>query len=730
MKTINTILSFLSLVFSVLALSLVIVNPILGPTGSQGETGEDGTDGQTPYIGENGNWWIGDQDTGVVANAELEPDSPFDDLSFGFADQAIMIESLAEWLTNEALDELEQTSYVTSLSEEGYAVIDSAAELMSLSNQNGNYVLGSDIDLSNLVNWSPIDFGVDGFSGTLDGAGFTISGLDVEDLDTTYSASGFLGLFNILNGATIRHLTIDNFNLSWADASIGALAGEVAYSSFAFIQLKNSNLEGGLNVGGLIGRSYLSIFDNIETEDLDVTGQGNVGGFVGDATKTYFLQSLTLLTQTIRVHGSNGGAFAGKLDQGLALMSTSYGVVTFSGTEVIGNFGLGGMFGLVQSSHLIQLGSYTQVISLPTTLTTRIEFVGGIAGLAVDVKAVDLYAQGYVQIRVNTNIHSYPVVSVGGIFGEQQRTLIYRTISFSTVEVIEDSVGEEKIPYNGSEYVAGLVGYQRASGKIIASANVGTVIGGSEIGGIVGGTGFAPSTAWSTLVLEQTANFGLIKGSDALGGLVGAVEGAYNLEILESLNSGSIIGDSAIGGLVGFMNTYMGLPSSIKDSYNAGLVEGSYAVGGLVGATIPNFIDPALGSGSLNIEQSFNAGVIDALALGLNGSNYRINGVGGIMGFRYMGGTFTMTSYLYVEGLVDFYTGDGVNQVVYATEMMVLPSVGEGMAFDAYPIRSTDYFQANQFLYEDLWDFTNVWEFNDDNDYPQLKQNIAAEIIF
>lgn len=32
-----------------------------------GATGEDGADGLTPYIGENGNWWLGDTDTGVSA---------------------------------------------------------------------------------------------------------------------------------------------------------------------------------------------------------------------------------------------------------------------------------------------------------------------------------------------------------------------------------------------------------------------------------------------------------------------------------------------------------------------------------------------------------------------------------------------------------------------------------------------------------------------------------------
>lgn len=36
-----------------------------GPAGVQGEQGEQGVAGLTPYIGENGNWWIGDTDLGV-----------------------------------------------------------------------------------------------------------------------------------------------------------------------------------------------------------------------------------------------------------------------------------------------------------------------------------------------------------------------------------------------------------------------------------------------------------------------------------------------------------------------------------------------------------------------------------------------------------------------------------------------------------------------------------------
>ena len=41
-----------------------------GDTGEKGETGASGKDGNTPFIGENGNWWIGGTDTGVKATGE------------------------------------------------------------------------------------------------------------------------------------------------------------------------------------------------------------------------------------------------------------------------------------------------------------------------------------------------------------------------------------------------------------------------------------------------------------------------------------------------------------------------------------------------------------------------------------------------------------------------------------------------------------------------------------
>ena len=59
------ILSVAMLVCSLLL--LCSCSAINGVNGVDGLDGTDGVDGLIPVIGENGNWWIGDYDTGVNA---------------------------------------------------------------------------------------------------------------------------------------------------------------------------------------------------------------------------------------------------------------------------------------------------------------------------------------------------------------------------------------------------------------------------------------------------------------------------------------------------------------------------------------------------------------------------------------------------------------------------------------------------------------------------------------
>ena len=52
-------------------------------TGSDGQDGKDGKDGLVPYIGANGNWWLGDTDTGVKASVKGDKGDPGKDGAAG-----------------------------------------------------------------------------------------------------------------------------------------------------------------------------------------------------------------------------------------------------------------------------------------------------------------------------------------------------------------------------------------------------------------------------------------------------------------------------------------------------------------------------------------------------------------------------------------------------------------------------------------------------------------------
>ncbi len=49
---------------------------VIGPKGEKGEPGAQGASGDTPYVGENGNWWIGNTDTGYQADISSKADRP------------------------------------------------------------------------------------------------------------------------------------------------------------------------------------------------------------------------------------------------------------------------------------------------------------------------------------------------------------------------------------------------------------------------------------------------------------------------------------------------------------------------------------------------------------------------------------------------------------------------------------------------------------------------------
>ena len=88
--------------------------------GNDGQDGKDGQDGQAPYIGENGNWWIGTTDTGVKATADDAVPAASDAVVKPGSDNTVAVDYCRRSLAVKQFDsvyhtEKEEQSYLTQI---------------------------------------------------------------------------------------------------------------------------------------------------------------------------------------------------------------------------------------------------------------------------------------------------------------------------------------------------------------------------------------------------------------------------------------------------------------------------------------------------------------------------------------------------------------------------------------------------------------------------------------
>jgi flagellin-like hook-associated protein FlgL len=162
-------------------------------------------------------------------------------------------------LKSEDIDSSANSQPVTRITEQeaiakGYVVIKSAADFVSkiipwgAGTAGKTFILMDNIDMSAITNYSKKN----GFKGTFDGNGYTISNLT---LNTNATRAGLFG--NLDATSVVKNLTLDNFDVTGAHGT-GALAGE----AFGGCQISNCNVT-NTNMhsttswlGGLVGMSY------------------------------------------------------------------------------------------------------------------------------------------------------------------------------------------------------------------------------------------------------------------------------------------------------------------------------------------------------------------------------------------------------------------------------------------------------------------------------------------
>lgn len=174
------------------------------------------------------------------------------------------------------------------------------AEAANASPYNASCILENHIPMTGENNWIPVcQDNVDGFTGTFDGNGKSISGLNISS--TNGSPVGFIGELGA--GGAVKNLTVKDANMSStnSDANIGAVA---CYNSgiISNCHVINTTISGKYKAGGVAGYnsgkiSYCHVSDDC-TVKVENSNQylGGIAGFnaypSGAITACYALCSL------------------------------------------------------------------------------------------------------------------------------------------------------------------------------------------------------------------------------------------------------------------------------------------------------------------------------------------------------------------------------------------------------------------------------------------------------
>lgn len=284
-------------------------------------------------------------------------------------------------------------------------LISSANQLKEIRKDLGaSYKLIGHIDLRN-TQWTPIgdignetyamDYNIPrfgAFSGVFDGAGYTISGLYINNSESNQ------GLFGVVKGGTIKNLGLVNSYVSGGD-DVGGIVGLM--SGLIDNCYNTGYVSGNYLVGGIVGGStgsYLLTVRNCYNTG-NIFGLWYVGGVLGSGGSVEYSYNTGNVSGTGSVGGVLGGASSlhgGSIGEFTLKSCYNTGNVTSIGDD----FGTGGVVGSCS------VGKIDSCYNTGNILGN--DYVGGVVGFAYEIIAVrNCYNSG------NVSGHDY----VGGVIG-------------------------------------------------------------------------------------------------------------------------------------------------------------------------------------------------------------------------------------------------------------------------------------------------------------------------
>ena len=417
-----------------------------------------------------------------------------------------------------------------------YVEVSTGEQLKAIQNAGSealgyNYALMGDINASDVEDYVAIGTGdANGFTGTFDGRGNRIIGLDTTK-DSKGGNSNTLtnaGIFSTVGTNTVNNNdgttttytgTVKNLNIysgtftgktnagAVAGINNGRIEGIVTFGNTVTVTGDNSNVS---NAGGIVGVNNSGTFEN-NANDGELTG----GIYDVESTGSVIAGSSDAVAGGLV--GTNNGGLANSFSDSAVTVGTN---VT-SGTSV----GLGGVVGANTEKGNVQ---YVDSLGVTNGGATNSSNIGGIIG----TNKGNMYS-GYNESIVSGKDN------VGGIIGTNAEG--------KKVENVVNATGVE-----GTNNVGGLIGDNR--GNVTNGRNNGTITGNTNVGGLVGNNADTNSTL-TNLVNDSSAaitgikNVGGIAGSNA--GMITTGKADADDEKVNLINRGSITGYENVGGVAG-----------------------------------------------------------------------------------------------------------------------------------------------------------------------------------
>lgn len=211
--------------------------------------------------------------------------------------------------TNHLLKLLVFTSFIISSSVlYGQVPIASATELAAITDMTGSYKLTANITLNQ--DWTPIGTETEPFSGTFDGNGYVISGLNINQY-----ASDNRGLFGYTSMATIMNLGVENANIRGRNG-VGTIVGNQRGGIIRQCYVTSSRVEGLARVGAICGQMGLAaVVENCyASASVSLFTNSEAGGITGlmqsgKVSKCYF-------AGTVEAENSRANGIVGLVTEG------------------------------------------------------------------------------------------------------------------------------------------------------------------------------------------------------------------------------------------------------------------------------------------------------------------------------------------------------------------------------------------------------------------------------